>query len=63
MSDQRLIINLAFGSLAAVLLVGGILALNSQDLRDLVLSDRSPELAIGLLLFGFVVTFGSVVMG
>jgi hypothetical protein len=60
---RLLLINLALGSLAAVLLVGGMLALNSQGLRDLVLSDCSPALAIGLLLSGFIVTFGSVVMG
>jgi hypothetical protein len=60
---RLLLINLAFGSLGAALLVGGMLALNSQGLRSLVLSDRSPALAIGLLFFGFVITFGSAVMG
>jgi hypothetical protein len=60
---RLLLANLAFGVLAAVLLVGDLLALNSQGLRHLAFSDQSPALAIGLLLSGFVVTFGSVVMG
>ena len=60
---RLLLTNLAFGSLAAVLLVGGMLALDSQGLRTLILADQSPALAIGLLLFGFVITLGSAVMG
>jgi hypothetical protein len=60
---RLLLANLAFGSLAAALLVGGMLALDSQGLRTLILADQSPVLAIGLLLFGFVITLGSAVMG
>ena len=60
---RLLLANLAFGSLAAVLLVSGMLALDSQGLRKLILADQSPALAIGLLLFGFVITLGSLVMG
>ncbi len=56
-------INLAIGVSVAVLLLGGLLMLNPQGLRDLILADRSPLTALGLLLFGFVVTFGSVAMG
>ncbi len=47
----------------AVLMLGGLLALNPHGLRDLIFSDRSPGVAIGLLLFGLTITFGSVVMG
>ena len=47
----------------AVLAVGSLLALNLWGLRDLILADRSPGTALALLLFGFVVTFGSTVMG
>jgi len=46
-----------------VLLAGGLLLLNPFSLRDLILADRSPGAALGLLLFGFVVTFGSTAMG
>ena len=60
---RLLAINLAAGTALAVLLVGGLLALNPSGLRDLILADRSPGTALGLLLFGFVVTFGSTVMG
>ena len=60
---RLLLANLAFGSLAAVLLVSGMLALDSQGLRKLILADQSPALAIGLLLFGFIITLGSAVMG
>jgi hypothetical protein len=60
---RLLAINLAAGVTLAALLVGGLLALNPFGLRDLILADRSPATALGLLLFGFVVTFGSTVMG
>jgi hypothetical protein len=35
----------------------------SLRLRDLIFADNSPGTALGLLLFGFVVTFGSAAMG
>jgi hypothetical protein len=60
---RLLAINLAGGAVLAALLVGGLLALNPSGLRDLILADRSPFTALGLLLFGFVVTFGSAAMG
>lgn len=60
---RLLAVNLAVGLGAAVLMVGGLLALNPAGLRDLILADRTPATAALLLLFGFVVTFGSVAMG
>jgi hypothetical protein len=60
---RLLAINLAAGFALAVLLVGGLLMLNPFSLRDLILADSSPGIALGLLLFGFVVTFGSTAMG
>ena len=60
---RLLAINLAIGAGLAVLLVGGLLALDPGGLRHLILADRSPGTALGLLLFGFVVTFGSTAMG
>jgi hypothetical protein len=60
---RLLAINLAAGTALAALLVGGLLALNPAGLRDLILADSSPGTALGLLLFGFVVTFGSAAMG
>jgi hypothetical protein len=60
---RLLAINLALGTATAVLMLGGLLALNPHGLRDLIFSDRSPGVALGLLLFGLVITFGSVVMG
>jgi hypothetical protein len=60
---RLLAINLAAGVALATLLVGGLLVLNPGGLRDLILADRTPGTALGLLLFGFVVTFGSAVMG
>src|SRR5674476_1309145 len=52
---RLLAINLAAGAALAALLVGGLLALNPFSLRDLILADRSPGTALGLLLFGFIV--------
>ncbi|WP_394569858.1 hypothetical protein [Bradyrhizobium sp. 31Argb] len=60
---RLLAINLAVGVLVAVLLVGGLLLLNPGHLRDLILADDSPGVALGLLLFGFIVTLGSSAMG
>lgn len=60
---RLLAINLAAGTALAALLVGGLLAINPGGLRDLIFADSSPGTALGLLLFGFVVTFGSTAMG
>jgi hypothetical protein len=60
---RLLAINLAAGMAVAALLVGGLLLLDPYHLRDLIFADRSPGTALGLLLFGFVVTFGSAAMG
>ena len=60
---RLLAINLAVGVTLAALAVGGLLALNPGGLRHLIFADASPGTALGLLLFGFVVTFGSTAMG
>ena len=39
------------------------LALNPGGLRQLILADCSPGLAVALLLVSFVITFGSTAMG
>ena len=58
-----LAINLGIGLLIAALLAVGLLWLDVGGLRHLILADRSPAIAFGLLLFGFVITFGSAAMG
>ena len=60
---RLLAINLAAGVAVAVLLLGGLLWLNPGGLRHLIFADRAPGIALGLLLFGFIVTFGSAAMG
>jgi hypothetical protein len=60
---RLLAINLAAGAAAAALLVGGLLTLNPFGLRNLIFADNSPGIAFGLLLFGFIITFGSSAMG
>ena len=60
---RLLAINLALGLGMAILLVGGLLALNPGGLRHLVFSDHSPAVALGLLLVSFFITFGSTAMG
>lgn len=60
---RLLAINLAAGVSVAVLLVGGLLYINPGNLRDLIFADNSPLTALGLLAFGFTITFGSVAMG
>jgi hypothetical protein len=60
---RLLLVNLAIGVFAAALLFGGLLALNPVGLTDLIRADRSPATALAMLLFGFVITFGSTAMG
>lgn len=60
---RLLAVNLVSGIAVAVLLVGGLLALNPGRLRDLIVADINGVAAIALLLFGFVITFGSTAMG
>jgi hypothetical protein len=60
---RLLAINLGAGILVATVLLGGLLAINPLHLRELIFADDSPGTALGLLLFGFVVTFGSAAMG
>jgi acyl-coenzyme A thioesterase PaaI-like protein len=60
---RLLAINLGIGVALALLLVGGLLVLNPGGLRDLILADRSPTVAIALLLGGFIITFASTAMG
>jgi hypothetical protein len=60
---RLLAINLAAGVTLATLVVSGLLAVNPGGLRHLIFADSSPGTALGLLLFGFVVTLGSAAMG
>ena len=60
---RLLAINLAAGAGLAALLLFGLLALDPHGLRGLILADHSPATAIGLLLFGLFITFGSAAMG
>lgn len=60
---RLLAINLAIGIVAAIVMTGGLMWLNPGHLRDLILADRGGAAAFILLLFGLVVTFGSVAMG
>ena len=60
---RLLAVNLAAGIGVALLMFGGLMALNPGNLRGLLLADRFGYAALGLLLFGLIVTFGSVAMG
>ena len=60
---RLLAINLAIGAAVTVLLVGGLLALNPGGLRHLIFADRTPGVALGLLLMSFFITFGSTAIG
>lgn len=60
---RLLAVNLLIGGSVAALMFGGLLTLNPLRLRDLILADRASGAALGLLLFGFLITFGSAAMG
>ena len=59
---RLLAINLAIGAAVTLLLVGGLLALNPSGLRDLIFADRSPGIALALLIMSFFITFASLAM-
>jgi len=59
---RLLAINLASGIAVAMIAVGGLILLN-PELRRLILEDHSPATAVVMLLFGFIVTLASCVMG
>jgi hypothetical protein len=60
---RLLAVNVIAGAIIAALMLGGLLALNPGGLRDLMFADRDPGLALVLLAFGLIVTFGSAAMG
>ena len=60
---RLLAVNVLAGVSAAVVMLGGLLALNPGGLRDLMFADRDGGIALALLLFGLIITFGSVAMG
>lgn len=60
---RLLAVNLAIGICVASVMLAGLLVLNPGGLRTLILADRAPGAAFGLLLFGFLITFGSAAMG
>jgi hypothetical protein len=58
---RLLAVNLAAGAAVALLLLGGLMALNPGNLRGLILADGATGAV--LLGFGLLVTFGSAAMG
>jgi hypothetical protein len=58
---RLLAVNLAAGSGIALMMLGGLMALNPGNLRGLILADGPTGLV--LLAFGFLITFGSATMG
>ncbi|WP_132807698.1 hypothetical protein [Tepidamorphus gemmatus] len=58
-----LLLNAAIGSAVALIVVAGLLATDAVSLAALVFADENPAVAIGLLIVGFVITFGSAAMG
>ncbi|MFA6264367.1 MAG: hypothetical protein WC670_01450 [Pseudolabrys sp.] len=60
---RLLAINLAIGVVVAIVMIGGLMWANPAHLRDLIVADRAGFAAFALLLFGLIITFGSVAMG
>jgi hypothetical protein len=60
---RLLAVNLAAGIVVALIAVGGLLALDIRGLRHLILADQSSAVALVVIAFGFIITFGSWVMG
>ena len=60
---RLLAVNLLGGAAAAALMLAGLLALNPQGLRDLILADSGGGVALVMLGCGLLITFGSAAMG
>jgi hypothetical protein len=54
---------LAAGTVAGVIAAGALVASDVGGLRGLILHDRQGWIALFLMVFGFVVTFGSLAIG
>jgi hypothetical protein len=60
---RLLAINWLIGAFAAVLVLGGLLWLDTGGLRSLILNSPEPWLPIVVLLFGLMITLCSAAMG
>lgn len=60
---RLLAVNLVAGVAVAVVAVGGLVLLDAFGLRRLIAADHSPLVPLAVLLFSFIVSFGSWVMG
>jgi hypothetical protein len=60
---RLLAINLVIGAVIAVVMIGGLLAINPLNIRHMIFSDREPVAVIAVLVFDFFITFGSAAMG
>jgi hypothetical protein len=58
---MQLALNLAAGVGTTVPMLGGLMALNPQHLRELIFADQLPGAA--WVLFGLIIIFGSATMG
>ncbi|MCF6199106.1 MAG: hypothetical protein L3J67_06855 [Hyphomicrobiaceae bacterium] len=55
--------NLALGIVAGWIALAALIATNTGGLSDVVFASLNPLLPLGLLAFGFALTFGSLSMG
>ena len=60
---KLLVRNLALGILAGWIALTALIATNTGGLSDVVFASLHPFLPLGLLAFGFALTFGSLSMG
>jgi hypothetical protein len=60
---RLLSLNVLSGVAVAVIAVSGLLLLDVNGLRHLILTDQSPVLALAVLLCGFALTLGGGLIG
>jgi hypothetical protein len=60
---RLLFINGLCGALLALAFVAALFLFNIAGLADLLGSEGQPALVVGLMAFGFVITFSSLMMG
>lgn len=58
-----LLIHAGIGSIVAVGIVTALILTDTHSLGKLIMADQDPVIAVVLLMFGFIITFGSVAMG
>lgn len=60
---RYLMVHCAYGSIAAVICLIGLIVTDTANIGTLIATSDAPVIPLAVLIFSFVITFGSVAMG